>query len=314
MPKVAVTTTSFCEHDPRPLHLLKSEGYDVILNPYGRKLKSDEVISVANDAVGIIAGLEEYGGDTFNRLTHLKVISRVGVGLDNIDLEAASQAKIKIFNTPDAVTVAVAEFTVGLVLNLLRNICPLNEQMKSRVWGKESGTLLNKKNVGLIGFGRIGRKVASFLSGFDCRLYYYDPNVDAPSSGNVKRCADLDELLKLSDVVSLHCQALPNREPLLTRKEFETMKKGSWFINTARGSLIEEDALFDALKSGHLRGAALDVFSDEPYQGRLCELDNVILTPHIGSYARESRREMELEAVQNLLKGLEGRCDFFPTL
>ena len=303
--KVAVTTTTFCEHDLRPLDLLKSAGYHVILNPHARKLKMEEVVSVAKDAVGIIAGLEEYRSDTFNRLTNLKVISRVGVGLDNIDVQAASKANVKVFSTPDAVTTSVAELTVGLMLNLVRNVCRLDASVKKGDWERKAGNLLSKKNVGIIGFGRIGKKVASLLSGFNCCLYYYDPNVDFSSSNNVKRCANLYELLNLSDIVSLHCQPLPNNQPLLSTQEFKTMKRGSWLINTSRGSLVDENVLSEALKSGNLEGAALDVFNDEPYKGPLSNFDNVILTPHIGSYARESRIAMEMEAVQNLLKGLE---------
>ncbi len=305
MTKVAVTTTSFCEHDARPLHLLKSAGYDVILNPHARKLKTDEVVLVAKDAIGIIAGLEEYCSDTFNQLTNLKVISRVGVGIDAIDMQAATRAKVKVFNTPDAVTVAVAELTVGLMLDVLRNISAMNIQMKNKAWERKTGYLISQKNIGLIGFGRIGKKVASLLSSFDCHLYYYDPNVKSSASDNIKSCKDLNELLKLSDIVSLHCQPLPNNEPLLSANEFKAMKNGSRLINTSRGSLINEDALFDALRTGKLSAAALDVFNEEPYQGPLSNLDNVILTPHIGSYAHESRIAMEMEAVQNLLKGLE---------
>lgn len=301
--KVAVTTTTFCEHDSRPLDLLKSEGFDIIVNPYARKLKMEEVVAVAKEATGIIAGLEEYRSETFERLTHLKVISRVGVGLDNIDIQAASKANVKIFNTPDAVTASVAELTVGLILNMMRNICLLSESVKEGGWERKTGNLIAGKSVGIIGFGRIGKKVASLLSGFDCRLYYYDPHV-ALSSGTVKRCTHLNELLSLSDIVSLHCQPQPNNRPLLTAGELNVMKKGSWLINTSRGSLIDEKALFNALKSGTIKGAALDVFNDEPYKGCFTELNNVILTPHIGSYTFESRPSMEMEAVQNLLKGL----------
>ena len=141
------------------------------------------------------------------------------------------------------------------------------------------------------------------LSTFGCHLYYFDPNVKLSSFG-VQRCLNLDELLRISDVVTLHCPALPNNKPLLSREELKSMKKGSWLINTARGSLIDEESLVNELKSGRLAGCALDVFSEEPYSGPLCGFDNVIATPHIGSYARESRIAMEMEAVQNLLKGL----------
>ncbi len=305
MTKVAVTTSSFCEHDVRPLDLLKSAGFDVILNPHARKLKNDEVISVAKDAIGIIAGLEEYRSDTFNQLTNLKVISRVGVGIDAIDMQAATRAKVKVFNTPDAVTAAVAELTVSLMLDLFRNVSAMNIKMKNKVWERKTGYLISGKNIGLIGFGRIGKKVASLLSAFNCHLFYYDPHVKSSVSDNIKSCKDLNELLKLSDVVSLHCQPLPNNQPLFSANEFKVMKDGARLINTSRGSLIDENALLAALKTGKLSGAALDVFNEEPYQGPLADLENVILTPHIGSYAHESRIAMEMEAVQNLLKGLE---------
>ena len=165
------------------------------------------------------------------------------------------------------------------------------------------GNLLCGKRVGIIGFGRIGQKVGELISAFGAELAYTDVEPKASSFACVKK--GLDEILGWADIITLHLSILKNSEPLIGNKEFNLMKKGSWFINVSRGNAVDENALHLVLKSGHLSGAALDVFVKEPYIGPLKELDNVILTPHIGSYARESRIKMEKEAVENLIKGMQ---------
>jgi D-3-phosphoglycerate dehydrogenase len=212
----------------------------------------------------------------------------------------ARRTGIKVVNTPDAPTLAVAELTIGMILNLLRKISLMDKELKNGTWKKRMGNLLKGKKVGIIGFGRIGQKVAKLLSVFECELSYHDPYL---SDGllNLDNLP-LEELLGWADIVSIH--ACGNKT-IIGEKEISLMKKGSWLINTSRGDSIDEEALYNSLKKGYLRGAAVDVFNEEPYYGKLTELDNIILTPHIGSYAVESRAEMEKEAVVNLLKELE---------
>lgn len=298
--KVLIATSSFGEFNPEPLDMLDREGYLHVMNPYGRTLKPDELLLLAKDCTGLIAGTENLSGDLLQQLHQLKVISRCGVGMDNVDLIKAKAIGIKVFNTPDAPTLAVAELTLGLIFDLLRKISLANNLLHLHKWQKQMGNLLHGKKVGIIGFGRIGRKVAQMLQGLACEVAYCDPYVENSSSDLEMK--PLVDLLKWADIISIH---VSKATQIIGRSEMELLKKKIWIINTSRGSVIDEDVLFNFLKDKKIAGAALDVFSEEPYQGPLCELDNVILTPHIGSYAQEARVNMETEAVKNLLKGFK---------
>lgn len=301
MEKITITTSSFAGFDKSPVELLKENGFEVILNPFGRTLKENEIIELCKGSIGIIAGTEVLDGKTLDSLgSVLKVVSRCGTGMDSVDLVAANKLGIKIFNTPDAPTIAVAELTLGLILNLLRKISYMDRGIRRDLWKKSMGNLLSEKNVGIIGFGRIGEKVAEFLRPFECKIKYYDIKDEVTGHG-IER-VELNELLNTSDIISIHVSA---KKQLIGEHEINMMKKGAFIINVSRGGVIDEKALYNALKIGQLSGAALDVFEQEPYSGHLRELDNVILTPHIGSYAVETRVSMEKEAVLNLLKGLQ---------
>lgn len=297
--KVAITTGSFAEHDTIPVNLLVEKGFEVISNTFGRRLNKKETIEVCNGCVGILAGTEIYDIEILEKLKGVKVISRCGVGTDSVDIDAANKLGIKVFNTPDAPTLAVAELTVGLILNLLRKINQMDTAIRNGRWEKLMGNLLNEKKVGIIGFGRIGQKVAILLHSFNCEIRYCDIRTDDRKL--MAKKVELDELLKISDIISIH---VSSNEQIIGEREIKMMKKGGWLINVSRGVTVDESALYQALKDGLLSGAALDVFEQEPYTGPLKELDNVILTPHIGSYAKESRVKMEIEAVENLLRGL----------
>lgn len=302
--KIAITTTSFGEYDEMPLNLLKENGFETALNLYGRKLNKEEVIELCRDAVGIVAGTETLDADVLKELTTIKVISRVGTGLDNVDLKVAKASGIKVFNTPDSPTLSVAELTVGLILDLLRMFSRMDKELRMGKWEKRMGNLLYGKNVGIVGFGRIGRKVAVLLKPFGCEIAYTDPYVDDGLLGLKK--LSLEQLLSWADIISLHLSIKDNK-PLITEKELNLTRKGAFLVNVSRGGVVDERALYETLKCGHLSGVALDVFEQEPYKGPLRELDNVILTPHIGSYAKESRIDMERKAVENLLVGLKDK-------
>ncbi len=300
--KVVINTSSFGKFDKAPLELLEQNSIEYSLNPFKRKLTAEEVKEIAKDAVGIIGGLEPLDKNVLESLPKLEVISRCGVGMDNVDQQAAKKLGIKVFNTPDGPTLSVAELTVGLILNLLRKTSLMDRSVRQGVWKKEMGNLLNGKKVGIVGFGRIGQKVAELLLSFGVEILYSDiQEIKTPL-----KCkeVELEELLKTVDIVSLHLAIQDLKEPFLGNKEFAAMKKGAWLVNVARGNLINEKALLSVLKDGHLNGAALDVFEQEPYEGPLKDCDNVILTPHVGSYAQEARVRMETETVENLLKGL----------
>ncbi|KWT92838.1 phosphoglycerate dehydrogenase [Candidatus Magnetominusculus xianensis] len=300
--KIAITTTSFGKYDEKPLLPLRA-GFEIALNPYGRKLKKEETIEVCRGCVGVIAGTEPLSADVLDSLPDLRVISRCGTGLDNVDMTAAKRLGIEVFNTPDAPTRAVAELTLGMILNLLRKINVMDSSIRTGKWDKLMGNLLTGKNIGIIGFGRIGRASASLLQPFGCTIVFTDPFVEeTPPFQKLS----LNALLDFADIVIIHVSA---KDMIMGAAEIARMKRGGWLINVSRGGTVDEEALFESLKSGHLRGAAIDVFEREPYDGKLRELKNTIVTPHIGSYAVESRVEMEILSTENLLKGLSPLSD-----
>ena len=302
--KIVITTTSFANFDNRPLQLLNNSGYEVVLNTYGRKLSGNEVVEIAKDATGLIAGTESLDRSVLKNLPCLKIISRCGAGMDNIDLVAAAELNIKVVNTPFGPTLAVAELTVGLILDLLRKTTLMDRKMRAGIWKKHMGNLLRGKRVGIIGFGRIGQKTGELLRAFGCKIGYYDSiTIEKLKDLKIERM-ELDELLRKSDIVTIHVSG-KYEKPLLGAKEIEMMKKGAWIVNVARGGAVDEDLLFNALKDGRLAGAALDVFKKEPYNGPLKNLENIILTPHVGSYAKEARTQMEMQAAKNLVDGLK---------
>ena len=301
--KVAITITSFAEYDPAPLNMLKKKGFEVASNTFGRKLDKKETLKLCNGCIGIVAGTEVYDRNILERFKGVKVISRCGVGKENVDIVAANRLKIKVYNTPEAPTLAVVELTVGLILALLRKISLMDREIRGGLWKKRMGNLLFGKQVGIVGFGRIGRKVAQLLRATGAKVFYNDPLVTEKEAGRFAR-VDFKELLKKSDILSLHLSYSKENYKLIGKDKISLMKKDAFLINCSRGGIVDEDALYLALKEARLAGAAIDVFEQEPYDGRLKELDNVILTPHIGSYAKESRVEMEMQAVKNLIKGL----------
>jgi D-3-phosphoglycerate dehydrogenase len=298
--KIAITTSSFGKYDSKPLDMLKGKGYEAVLNALGRKLDKEETLALCGGCAGIVAGTEIYDSGMLKKLSRVRVISRCGAGMDNIDQIAAKKIGIKIFNTPDSPVQAVSELTIGLIFDLLRKISLMDRDIRNGVWNKRIGNLLRGKRAGIVGFGRVGRKVAQLLKTLDCEISYADPNID---SGTVPfRNMPLSELLKWADIVSIH---VSGSQKVIGANEMSRMKKGVLIVNTSRGTALDEKALYKSLKEGHISGAALDVFETEPYSGRLKELDSVILTPHAGSYAIESRISMEVESVKNLLDNIK---------
>ncbi|MDR1043812.1 MAG: hydroxyacid dehydrogenase [Candidatus Adiutrix sp.] len=301
--KIAVTTSTFAEQDPGPLDLLRANFDEVRLNPHGRTLSAEETVGFLAGCAGVLAGTEPYSAELFAARPELRVVSRCGAGLDSVDLKAAAAKGVAVLNTPDGPSPAVAELTLALALDLARRISLHDRNLRNGAWRKRLGRLLAGQQVAVIGYGRIGRRVAGLFRALGCRVAVCDPYADSGELPN----RPLAELLPCSDGLTLHC-APPPGGPLLGRAELALMKPGAWLINAARGGLVDEEALAEALAEGRLSGAALDVFEREPYQGPLTGLDTALLTPHIGSYAREARIGMEREAAENLLRGL-GRDD-----
>lgn len=304
--KVIITPSSFGKCGDAPIQLLKDENYEIILNPFGRKMTPDEVIELGKDCVGIIAGVESLNSRVLKSLSSLRCISRVGVGIDNIDLKFAKERGIVIKNTPDGPTRAVAELTIGLIFDVLRKISYRDREIRKGNWNKEMGYLLKGKAVGIIGLGRIGKTVADILLLLGAKVSGTDINPDIDWCKKKKiLLLNLEEILQESDIISIHVSYSSKNMPLIGKKEIEIMKREAILINLSRGEVIDEDAVYDALKNNRIAGAAFDVFDKEPYSGPLTKLDNVVLTSHVGSYAKESRLDMEIKSVRNLLNVLK---------
>jgi len=303
MDKVLISISAFGECGRKPVDLLEKTSLVLIRNTYGRRLQPQEVIDLGKDCIGMLAGLETLDEKVLTNLPRLKVISRIGTGIDNIDLEAAKRLKIAIYNTPDAPTQAVAELAVGLMLDLLRKISMMDRRMRQGGWKRSAGNIIKGKTIGIIGLGRIGKRVAELLQGLGALIIACDIVQDSSFlKGKDIKMVGMEKLLKNSDIVSLH---LSGTDCVIGNEEINMMKNSAYIINLSRGGILDETALYNALKDGRIAGAALDVFREEPYEGPLKELDNVILTPHIGSLTRESRAAMETEAVNNLLAFLK---------
>jgi D-3-phosphoglycerate dehydrogenase len=303
MSKLVISTSSFDVEGNSSLNHLVNSGMHIVRNSYKRKLTEDEAIELlGEDTIGMIAGIEPLTERVFSSAKNLKVVSRCGAGLDSVELAAAKLHGISVFNTPEAPAQAVAELTMGLMLAALRRICQIDRLLRANEWPRMQGQLFAAQTVGIIGLGHIGKRVARLSQAFDARVIAHDPHIDPTSHG--VESVSLEELFAEANVISLHVPYTTDTHHLLDAKSFARMKPGSIIINAARGGLIDETALDEALISGHLGMAALDVFEQEPYHGPLTKNDRMILTSHIGSLAKESRKCMELEAAENLLKGL----------
>lgn len=279
------------------------DNLNVIYNPMGRRLTEEEILKLVLEyqPAGILAGVEPLTRRVLSAAQGLKVVSRCGIGLDSVDLEAAKDLGIKVTNTPDAPTDSVAELTLGLILCLLRRIPLMDANLKQGIWKDPGGLMLKGKTVGVVGCGRIGTAVARLLLAFGCTVIGYDPFLK--SHGLIKLMA-LDDLVAAADIVTLHIPHTEETHHIIDSRRIDRMKPGAMLINAARGGVVDEAPLYEALANGRLAGAALDCFAEEPYAGPLTDLSNVVLTPHVGSAALESRVNMEREAMKNLLANL----------
>ena len=305
MKNIFITTTTFAHFSTTPLKLFKEKGYNVVLNDKGRKLNEDELVEKIPDFDGILAGTEVYSKRVLNKAVKLRAISRLGVGIDNIDLEFAKQKGIRVYKTWTTPAPAVAELVLGLMLDLARKISYQNNTLKSGKWKKEMGNLLQGKTLGIVGLGTIGKTLVKLVKGFNFNILAFDLYQDDLFAKNygVNYC-NLGTLLGKSDIVSIHLNLSDETNGLMNEERINSLKPECILINTSRGEILDEKALYTVLKEKKILGAGLDVFNDEPYAGPLTELNNVVLTPHIGAYAKELRVQMEIEAVENLIRGL----------
>lgn len=296
MKKIAVGASTFGKASKAPLGLLRKNGCEIVPNPYGRKLTKEETLELLKGADGLLAGLEPLDREVLESCKDkLKAIARIGIGMDNVDQEAARELGIAVSNTPDAPTQAVAEMTLAAALALARNIPAQNAAMHEGRWEKKVTASLKNATALIVGYGRIGRAVARAFEFMGAKVLVYDP---AQPDISIK---SLEEGLKEAQFLSIHASG---NERIIEKKHIDLLPGGAFILNAARGGMVDETALLEALNSGKLGGCWLDVFEKEPYNGPLANAPNALLTPHISSYTAVCREDMEMTAVKNLLRDL----------
>ena len=301
--RIGIGPTSFAQEDKTPLQLLEAAGVIVVPNPVGRRLTQEETIAflTGEKLDGLLAGLEPLNRAVLKSAAgRLKAIARVGIGATNVDVVACREMGIKFSFTPEGPTEAVAEMTLAALLCLARNLEPMNRAMHQGEWPKSISRSLGELTVLVVGFGRIGRHVARQLTSMGCQIIVCDPLLPAEAECEFARTT-LVEGLSQADVITLHASG---DKTILGEAEFQAAKQGLILLNSARGELVDETALIRALQSGQVAKAWFDAFWHEPYKGPLLQFDQVLLTPHTGTYTRLCRLKMETEAVQNMLRDL----------
>lgn len=306
MPNVLITTIPFGDKNRLPLDLLEQIGAEYVINPLHKKLTEDELCELVGNVEVLIAGTEPITEKVMQCAPNLKLISRVGIGLDSVDLLAAKKRNIIVSYTPDAPAPAVAELTIGLMLSTLRAIQVSNTHMHAGIWHRHFGRRLSEVTIGIIGVGRIGRRVLEHLQGFGSPRILVN---DVTQMQEISDAFDVEwvtkeQLIIEADIVSVHVPLTPLTTGLISKQELLSMKQDAILINTSRGGIVNETDLHDVLIDGHLAGVALDVFEHEPYQGPLTNIERCVLTSHMGSMSIDCRSQMEIEATQEAVRFL----------
>lgn len=312
--KILVTPTSLQPgRNSAALKSLQDFSHDLVFNPTGKPLTEDELIPLLKDCDGYIAGLDFITEKAIDACPHLKVISRYGTGYDRVDIMAAKKKGVIVTNTPGVNAEAVGELTFGLILSAARNIPHLDRSTREGGWIRSTGMELKGKTLGIMGLGAIGKVVARCAQGFDMEVIAYDPyiNLEYCQKHRIKSTT-IDEVLSCSNVLSLHLPLNDETYHLINRESISRMPEGAIIINASRGGIIDEEAAYEALRSGHLGGLGLDAFEQEPPKDSpLFQLPNVIATPHTGAHTREATDHMAALAISNLIDVLSGQeCEY----
>jgi phosphoglycerate dehydrogenase-like enzyme len=300
--KVGVTTVSFSSN-PELLELLRATGLDVIINPYGRRLTPEELIEFLKDCDSAIIGLDKINSSVLEKCQSLKLISKYGVGLDNIDFKACEAHGVKVTYPVGVNRRSVSEMALSMMLGLARNINSTSLELKEGNWNKSGGFEISGKTIGLIGYGNIGSDLAKLLEPFKVKILANDinhkvfegaPEYVFPSSK--------DEIFEQCDIISVHTPLTEQTKNLIDRSNIHKLRDGVILINTARGGIFNETDVLQALKLSKIGGLGIDAYVQEPpVSNDLISLKNVICTPHIGGNSREAVKAMGIAAIQNLL-------------
>jgi D-3-phosphoglycerate dehydrogenase len=306
--KVLIATRSFGSASPRPMQMLKDAGVEIVWVNANSPSVQDEILELVPETSAIIVGLVPITEKIIEKASKLKIVSMYGVGVNHIDLEAARKKGVIVTNCPGSNDQAVADLTMGLMATIARNIPQIDRDIRDGYWKKYMGGELWQKKLGLIGLGNIAKGVVHRAKGFDMQISAYDPYTSAEvADAHGVQLQSFEDVISQSDFISLHAPLTEETKCMFGSEQFKRMKPTSYLINTARGGLVDEQALFAALSNGEIAGAGLDVFVEEPLKdSRLVELKNVVLTAHTGTHTKESIERMGIMAVDNVLRVLRG--------
>ncbi len=304
MKKILITTSSFDLSNFVEFNFLIQEGFEIKCNPFNTRMSEDQISELIDEnVVAIIAGTEPLTEYVLKKAVSLKFIVRCGIGVDNIDLIAANKLGIQIFNTPDAPTRSVAEFTIAHILSLLRRVSESDRMIRTNDWKPLMGSLLYDQTVGVFGYGRIGKMVTKLLIAFGAKVLVHD--VFSNQNKDDVKFASKEQILKESDIITLHIPYNKENHHFIDKYSFSIIKSGAFIVNVSRGGLIDDSALYKAIIEKKIAGAALDCFEKEPYHGPFMHCDNILMTAHMGSYAKQSRLQQERDSCNILFRELK---------
>ena len=308
MQKILITPRSLTKNDHPALDKLRKAGFELVFSSPGRLPSENELVDLIEGCVGYLAGVEKITKRVLKNADQLKVISRNGTGIDNIDIAEVENRGIKLMRAVGANARGVAELTIALIFSLIRDIPIHDKELKDRQWNRKKGIELEGRILGIVGCGKIGREVTKMALGLGMDVLAYDVYIDKSfTPGSRFKYANFEEVISKSDFITLHVPGSKKGKPIIAKNEISMMKKGVYIVNTARSTVIDIDSLIQALDQRIVAGYAVDVYSTEPPLGKELELikrNNVIATPHIGGYTGESVNRATNEAVENLLKVL----------
>ncbi len=306
--KLFVSTHPFSSTSPLPMKLIEDNGIELSVNEHGRKNSSEELAQDIKDAEVLVAGTEKITEEVFKNAPNLKLISRVGIGLDGIDFNLCKKYGVRVAYTPDAPTMAVAELCVAMILDLGRKVTYTNNNLKEKSsWNRYMGTLLYGKTIGILGMGRIGKSLVHLLSSFNVKFKVYDvePDLAYGRLYNVEFVSK-EDVLTSSDIISVNVPLKEDTKDYIVMDDLRKIQSHAILVNTARGGIVNEEDLYTALKENIFAGAGIDVFEEEPYVGNLRGLDNCLLTCHMGASTIDSRTDMEMQAIEEALRYKNG--------
>ena len=302
---LAITTSNFDLDNPL-IAQLEATGWAIARNPFGRRMTEDEVSALLTEskASAMVAGVEPLTEAVFEANPQLSVISRCGSGLDSVDMKSADRRHITVLRTPEAPAEAVAELTISLAIAVLRRVGEADRLLRAGEWRALMGRSLGRSRLGIVGLGHVGRRVAKVATVLGAEVGYTDSYVE---DSTYQRFANIEDLAAWTDVLTIHLPHDDLTHHIVNESVLKAIGSDGVIVNTARGGLVDEVALYHALRDGTIFGAALDVFEEEPYSGPLTSFPNAILTCHMGSYARQVRYAMETESLQNAIDAIDAR-------